>query len=216
MEHLYCISGFSADERMFSKLKVSNYQLHFIQWLTPFRNEALHDYAGRMSKQIMHERPVLLGLSFGGMMSIEIAKIIETKAVILISSVKNFHEMPYWMRLAGTFKLHRIFPLRSSWLTQPIQNYNLGVCSTEEKELVYAYRKNVDQRYVNWAINIILTWNNEWKPKDLFHVHGSKDGIFLASRVNANFMIEEGGHLMILNRANEVNSAINKFLLNLL
>ena len=215
MEHLYCISGFGADERMFAKLKVPNYQLHHIQWLVPLKKESLKNYAQRMADQIRHKSPVLLGLSFGGIMSIEIAKLLETKAVIIISSVKQTREMPSWMRLAGALKLHRIFPLRSSWLTRPIQNYNLGLSSTEEKALVYSYRKHVDQSYVNWAINTILTWNNVWKPKNLYHIHGTGDRIFPASRVKANTMILKGGHLMILNRAAEINSALNQYLQNM-
>ncbi len=77
----------------------------------PLKNESIEQYAKRMSEKIHHENPVLIGLSFGGMMCIEIAKIINTDKIIIISSVKSFHEMPWWMRLAGKLKLYKIFPL---------------------------------------------------------------------------------------------------------
>lgn len=215
MKHLYCISGFGADERVFSKFALQEYEIHFIKWLIPEKKESLKHYAKRMSGQIHHATPILIGLSFGGMMCIEIAKQIPTKAVILISSIKTFLEMPGWMKLAGSLGIHHIFPLRSFKLIEPIENYNLGLETKEEKEMVESYRKNVDQNYTNWAIHVILTWKNVWKPEKLFHIHGKKDRIFPIRKIKADVIIPSGGHMMIMNRAEEVNKALKKILASL-
>ena len=68
MKHIYCISGFGADERVFSKLDFKDNEVHFIPWINPVKNETIEDYAKRMSEGIKHQDPVLLGLSFGGIM----------------------------------------------------------------------------------------------------------------------------------------------------
>ena len=102
MKHIYCISGFGADERAFSKLNFGNNKVHFLPWLLPITKESIEEYAQRMGKQIQHENPVLIGLSFGGMMSIEIAKCIKTELVIIISSIKSFHEIPLWIKYMVT------------------------------------------------------------------------------------------------------------------
>ncbi len=212
MEHLYCISGFGADERVFANLDFSNYNVHFIPWLIPDRKESIAAYAQRMSQSIKHENPVLLGLSFGGMMCIEIAKIIKTKKVILISSVKSFREMPRWMWLTGKSHLHKMLPLRSFRLFEPIQNYNLGITNKTELDLVKEYRKNIGQQYTDWAANEIVNWKNDWQPKNLVHIHGTNDHMFPIKKIKADYIIQGGGHFMVMNKAAKINEVLKDIL----
>src|SRR5436190_16440913 len=105
------------------------------------RHESLQQYAERMRAEINEEEPVLMGLSFGGMVCTEIAKQIPVKKIILISSVKSSKELPGWMKTVAALKLNKIVPLRSTRLTQPIQNRMLGVQTEEEKNLVACFRR---------------------------------------------------------------------------
>ncbi|MEO6187406.1 MAG: alpha/beta hydrolase [Ginsengibacter sp.] len=212
MKDIYCISGFGADERVFSKLNFGENRVHFIPWLLPEKKETIAEYANRMQEKIVHENPVLLGLSFGGMICIEIAKFIKTKKIILISSIKTIHEIPLWMKLAGKTQLYKIFPLRSFRLLEPIQNYNLGIENPGELKLVREYRKNIAQEYTGWAINEILNWKNTWYPKNIFHIHGSKDHMFPIRNIKSSHVVPGGGHFMIMNRAQNVNDILNEIL----
>ncbi len=212
MNNIYCISGFGADERVFSKLNFGDDNVHFIPWLLPEKRERISDYAKRMAEMIHHENPVLLGLSFGGMMCIEVAKFIQTKKVVLISSIKSLHEVPLWMKLAGRTQLNKIFPLRSFRLFEPIQNYNLGIENKTELQLVKEFRKNIGQQYTNWAANEILNWKNDWYPDNLYHIHGSKDHMFPIRNIKTNYVIPGGGHFMVMNRAEKVNEVLGSIL----
>ena len=98
MKTIYCISGLGADERAFSKLHVDGYEIRCIPWLTPEPGENIDAYAARMRAGIIEEKPILCGLSFGGMMSIEISKQMPVDKLILISSIKSIKELPRWMR----------------------------------------------------------------------------------------------------------------------
>ena len=208
MQNIYCISGFGADERVFAKLDFGNHNVNFIPWLLPEKREKIGDYARRMSQKIHHDNPVLIGLSFGGMMCIEVAKFIRTQKVILISSIKSLHEVPLWMKLAGKTQLNKIFPLRSFRFFEPIQNYNLGIENDYELQLVREYRKNIGQQYTNWAANEILNWKNKWQPQNLFHIHGSKDHMFPIRNIKTKYVVKGGGHFMIMNRAEKVNEVL--------
>ena len=212
MKHIYCISGFGSDERVFSKLTFSGYETHFIQWIIPEKNDSISDYAKKLTQQIHHDNPILIGLSFGGMMSIEIAKLLSVEKIILVSSIKSFHEMPLWLRLSGKLKLNKIFPMRSFKLIEPLQDYNLGLEAIDEKELVHNYRKHINQQYCNWAINTILNWKNELVHKNLFHIHGNNDRIFPLKNIKANYIVNTGGHLMVMNRYKIVNEYIHTIL----
>ncbi|MEO6729853.1 MAG: alpha/beta hydrolase [Ferruginibacter sp.] len=208
MKTIYCISGLGADERAFSRLKLEGYEIKCLPWLMPLPQETIKEYAIRMSKPISVEKPILMGLSFGGMMSIEIAKLLPVEKVILISSIKSSKELPRWMKMAGKLRLNRIFPMRSTKLTEPIQNRFIGISTPDEIEMVRSYRRNAPQVYMDWAINEVLRWRNDWQPPNLFHVHGDADKIFPINNLTPGYVIKDGGHFMIMNKAPEVNAAL--------
>ena len=145
-------------------------------------------------------------------MCIEIARFMRTQKVILISSIKSLHEIPMWMKLAGRAQLNKIFPLRSFRLFEPIQNFNLGLETKTELELVREFRKNVGQQYTNWAANEILNWKNNWQPGNLFHIHGTRDHMFPIRNIKTKYVIPDGGHFMIMNRAEKVNKLLSEIL----
>ncbi|MGN6195004.1 MAG: alpha/beta fold hydrolase [Ginsengibacter sp.] len=211
MKHIYCISGFGADERVFAKLDFGNNDVHFIQWKIPEKNETLASYAKRMQQEIVFPNPILIGLSFGGMMAIEIAKLIPVEKVILISSIRDRYELPFFMKLTAALRLNRIIPLKPYKILEPIENYNLGVETDGEKQLLREYRKNIKQAYTDFAINEIVNWKNEWSPKNVIHIHGTNDHIFPIKYIhNPDYIINGGGHLLLMNNAEEVNQILKK------
>ncbi|MEO5647043.1 MAG: alpha/beta hydrolase [Chitinophagaceae bacterium] len=212
MKPLYCISGMGADERVFNNLQVRGFEIHFIKWIIPGKNEHISEYAKRLGSQIHHKNPVLIGLSFGGMMCIEMAKQFDIQKIIIISSIKSRAELPSWMRIAGKLKLNKVLPLRSTRLTEPIQNYTLGVETEEEKLIAREYRQGINRVYSNWAIDQIINWKNEDCPVPLYHIHGAHDRIFPAKKVKADCIIPTGGHFMIMNRIDQINTKISEIL----
>mgnify|MGYP001157886624 CR=1 FL=1 len=212
MKTIYCISGLGADERAFSKLEVKGHELKIIRWLMPETDEPLQQYAERMRATITEEEPVLMGLSFGGMLCTEIAKQIPVKKIIIISSIKSSSEIPFWMKTAARLRLNKIVPLKSTKLTQPIQNMMLGVETAEEKTLVASLRSEVDLPYTNWAVNQAINWKNDWQHPHLYHIHGDNDHMFPIKNIRPDFTIKNGGHFMIMNKAAEVSNCINSIL----
>lgn len=213
MKTIYCISGLGADERAFSKLNIEAYQLKVIQWLQPLPKETIEEYATRMRAEINEENPVLMGLSFGGMLCIEISKQIPVQKIIIISSVKSYQELPLWMKAVGHLKLNKIAPIRSNHkLSLSLQNHFLGITTKEEKEIVAVSRKKHNTKYVQWAVDKVVNWKNNWQHPAIFHIHGDKDRMFPVKRIKPTYTIKNGGHFMIMNRAAEVSVFINQSL----
>jgi hypothetical protein len=52
MQTIYLFSGLGADERVFSYLEFPGFETVFVKWITPFRNEAIEAYAGRIAQQV--------------------------------------------------------------------------------------------------------------------------------------------------------------------
>jgi pimeloyl-ACP methyl ester carboxylesterase len=209
---IYCISGLGADERIFTNLHIPGTELKFVQWIQPQRDESFQSYARRLHQQIDDENPVLLGVSFGGIMALELAKQFPVKQVFLISSVKSGKEMPWWMKTVGKLRLHRLIRPRPHPVFYPIENYYLGAKTKEEKQIAEQYRGRVDQQYLQWALHGILTWNNEVLLSNIIHIHGSRDHIFPAKKLEHVHIIENAGHFMVYNKGAEVSRLIEQLL----
>ncbi len=203
-----------ADEKAFDRIHLEGCELVYLPWLTPHPGETIQGYAARMCLPIKEEKPVLMGLSFGGMISIEIAKLIPTHKIILISSIHSKRQMPRWMRVAGKLKINRLIPLRPYQILESLQNKRMGVTTLAEKEMVNRYRKNTSQVYIDWAINEILNWNNEWWPAGLYHIHGDDDKIFPIQKLSPTHIVKGAGHMMIFNRAGAVNDCLEAIVAN--
>ena len=130
-----------ADERAFSNLKILNHTLVYLPWLQPLEKETIEDYAKRMCAGIKEQNPVLMGLSFGGMLCIEISKLIQVDKIIIISSVKSSKELPGWMKRSAKLGINKYFSMRSRKILEPIQNRFLGVSTPDEKAMIRNYRK---------------------------------------------------------------------------
>ncbi|MEI9944924.1 MAG: alpha/beta hydrolase [Chitinophagaceae bacterium] len=205
---IYCISGLGADQRIFTNLHLTGYKLRHIQWIRPEKRETMQAYALKMAGIIEEDNAVLIGVSFGGMMGIEIAKLKPLRKLILVSSIKSVAELPYWMKLSGKLKLNKIIPVRPLRAMEKIANDRLGASNEEEKRIARAYRQAADPVYVEWAVNHVVNWKNNWQPDHIIHIHGDKDKMFPIKKITNSHIIKDGTHFMIYNRAAEISEII--------
>ena len=211
---LYCIPGFGVDDKIFGNLKL-NADLVFINWLDPLPKETISEYAARMASKIEEDDPVILGISFGGMIALEIAKQRPVKQIILISSVKTRSELPQQLKITGKLRLNRLFPVKKVQQNDQfykVANRRLGARTPEEQAFANAYRKNASLNYVNWSFEQILNWKNTECPPKTIHIHGDKDQIFPMKPIKPTHVIENGTHMMVWNRAMEISEIINDVL----
>ena len=65
-----------------------------------------------MCKHISHKNPVLLGVSFGGVLVQEMAKHISVRNIVIVSSVKNKKELPFSMKMSKKTNIHKLLPVQ--------------------------------------------------------------------------------------------------------
>lgn len=210
MKEIYLLSGLGADKRVFDFVDFSGFKVNHIQWIDPLQGETIERYAQRLLTQIKTERPTLIGVSFGGMMAIEIAKLIDTGQVILISSAKTKFDIPVYFRLFGKLRLNSLMPSSHLKVVNRFTFWLFGTTSEKENELVRTIIKDTDPWFMKWAIDKIVNWRNTTVIKNLTHIHGTADKI-LPHRP-CDFTITDGGHLMIINRSEELSGLIRKVL----
>jgi len=211
---VYLLPGLGATGEAFSKLKFPNCKRVTIKWLKPKEKEDLPAYAKRLSKQIKDpENSILCGLSFGGIVAIELAKILEVDKTILISSVKTRKEFPNTIKMAKLLPVHKLIAADfvskfSFWYWVPF-----GKTTKEEKKLIKSMVDVIDGPFTDWCANQAVQWKNKEVPPNVYHIHGTADRIFPFFHIKNYYKIKGGTHFMIVNRADEINEYIEDILL---
>jgi pimeloyl-ACP methyl ester carboxylesterase len=210
LKELYLLSGLGADKRVFDFLDLRDYKLNFIDWKKPDGNESLDQYASRLKAQITANRPVLIGVSFGGIVALEIGKLIKAEKIILISSAKGNKDIPGVFRFAGAMRLDTIVPSRLLKTANPLLYWFFGVRRGEHKAILKEIIQDTDTEFLKWAVRKIVTWTNELQFHNVVSIHGTKDR--LLPHRNPEYSIKGGGHLMIMERSAEITRTIRKIL----
>lgn len=207
----YFISGLGADSKAFQKLKIANeIFVQHIDWIEPIKNESLANYCLRLSKCIdRSEDFILIGLSFGGIVAIEIAKLLLPKKVIIISSISTHHEIPFIYRFIGYSGLHRLAPSFLFKKPNVFVFWFFGAKTAGEKRLFKHFLHTSSPFFLKWAIDKILCWKNEQRPLNIFHIHGTEDRIFPVNLTKADVKVEGGRHFMVYSKAETISEILN-------
>lgn len=208
--NVYFISGLAADERVFKYILVpEGYKAVHISWIKPIPSESLAEYALRLSENIDHHQPfILVGLSLGGMIASEIAKIYTPEKIILISSVPEPAHMPAFYRIAGKIRLHKIVPVSAFKSASLLKQFFTPESEADKIYLRQAIREG-DPDFIRWAIHAIVTWKGN-SSVDCTHIHGSDDHLLPVRYTRPTHLIKGGGHMMVLNRADEINKILQE------
>jgi pimeloyl-ACP methyl ester carboxylesterase len=206
--HYYILSGLGADERVFSKIQFPENHTH-LAWIENEPNETLQAYAARMAQKIVHPNPVLIGLSFGGIVAQEIAAILPIKELILISTIKSKSEKPWYMTLAGAVHFPDLLPKTFLENANQLTAYAFSIVNPDEQEVLQSCFENSSPQHLRWAMNQIANWQGVKSNTPIFHIHSDKDRVFRSNRDKADAQIH-GGHFAVFTNADELNAVLQK------
>lgn len=200
--HVYFMPGMAANSSIFENIKLSedHFKMHFLEWIIPEKEESLKNYALRMNKYVKHKNIVLIGVSFGGVIVQEMAKSLELKRLIIISSVKCREELPRRMRYAASTGLFKLIPTSLLDYVDHFEKIAVGDFIKKRAKLYRQYLSVRNQRYLDWSIKNMVLWNCTKARKDIIHIHGDKDEIFPIKYISDCIRVKNGTHIMILNR----------------
>lgn len=206
---VYFISGMAADRRVFKHILLpEGFEAVYLDWITPLGNELLSDYALRLASGIDIDEPfALVGLSMGGMIASEIARQYDPVATILISSVPVSSQLPTHFKWARALQLHKFVPIRVVQSASILKR--LFTAETpEDKDMLREMIIDSDMDFIRWAMNAVLKWKNEKQPSSYIHIHGTRDEVLPIRFTNPTHIIPRAGHLMVMNRAEEINDIL--------
>ncbi|MDW3211759.1 MAG: alpha/beta hydrolase [Reichenbachiella sp.] len=209
---VYCLTGLGADSSVFELLQI-NYPKVCIEWIPSYKWENMASYAWRLCAQIDTSKPfVLLGVSFGGMLAVEMNKYIQPKQTILVTSLARRSELSLWIRLIAKTKLNRILPSflfgsNPKWLI-----LFFGIKSERGKKLVTKIAKKSDRVLTQLSIDKVLTWDNEWLPENLVRIVAANDRLLPNPQKIEAYKIKNAGHFAIVENSEEISAQVDKIL----
>jgi pimeloyl-ACP methyl ester carboxylesterase len=208
--------GLAASPVIFENIKLpEEFEVHFLEWFIPEDKESLSEYALRMTKNIKHENPVLVGVSFGGILVQEIAELISTRKTIIISSVKTNLEMPKRMKIAKKTLAYKLIPTSLLANVETLVKYAFGENIISSRLKLYEKYLSVrDKKYLDWAIENVVLWSRTNPSNKVVHIHGDADEVFPIQNIKNAIQIKGGTHIMIINKYKWINENLPKIILN--
>lgn len=217
IQRVYLLPGQGSDHRIYSNIVfpdgVDTVQLHFLQ---PALNESMEAYATRMAAQIDTTLPfAIIGVSLGGMVTMEMSDIVHPDTIILLSSATSSEEIPGLYHYFEGHPIYQYIPppviKYATFILQPVyepdRSAERAICNS------MIYRKDAD--FMRDAVHMIVTWDrmeSENVHTPVLQIHGTADHTLPVDAVDAHIYIENGSHMMTLTRGAELTPIIAKAL----
>lgn len=206
---IYLLPGQGSDKRIFNKINFDGFDTIHLACLIPEKNETMQHYASRMMAQVDTTGSYsFIGVSLGGMISVEMAQLCRPEHVIIISSAKNKYELPRKYRFMQQIPVNKLFSgrlLRALGLVvQPVVEPD----SMRERATFKSMMKNKNPLFLERGINMIIHWERTETDPRIIHIHGTRDHTIPFRRVDEVIKIKKGSHMMTLTRAEEVSHVI--------
>ncbi|SHI97231.1 alpha/beta fold hydrolase [Pseudozobellia thermophila] len=213
--HVYFMPGMAANPSIFKHINLPEaiFETHLLDWFLPEKNMGIEAYAQKMIERIEHPDPVLLGVSFGGMLVQEMANQMPVRKVVVVSSVKSEAELPKRMIFAKYTKVHKLLPTGLVNNMELLAKYAFGETVPKRLALYEEYLSIRDKHYLDWSIDQIVNWRSSGCRADLVHIQGEKDTVFPIRYIKDCIRVKNGTHAMIIHRAKWFNENLPTIIL---
>ena len=202
---VYLLPGMAGGDRIFDRLGPLLPNARAINWIDPRSDESLAKYAVRIAAEVTEADCFIAGVSFGGVVALEVSRIVQPRGCFLISS--NPNQLPPWLRiwrifagsdcqrtLNGIGRVASIIPRKSRTRSTGRITKLAGAAGGWQR----------------WATSAVLGWRPDCRVADvsIIQIHGDADATFPIRYVTPDIIIPTGGHVLPLTHPNAVADAM--------
>jgi pimeloyl-ACP methyl ester carboxylesterase len=204
------LSGMAADERLFAPQLAAFPNLRVPAWIEPRPREPLRSYAARLARLVDPGCPCLVGgASFGGIVALEMAPLLQAKACVLIGSVRSSDELPWrWRALRPMAELGPtalgtaaglIARAAPPWLSRGTVRRLSRLAQPEAA-------------FVRWAMCAVVRWRPSPAARrvEVFQIHGEADRTLPVHRTRPDVVVPAGGHVLPLTSSRAVTQFLRQ------
>lgn len=201
---LILLPGMGGDSRLFRPQRAVVPDLIVPTWIEPRPKESLVDYAGRFAKVIDPGRPCFIGgVSFGGVVALEVATHLMTRECFLFGSIRSPLELPQRLKMFRSISDLVMIP---KWLSPCVLACGRQFLNPTVRGALHQVR-DADGRFLRWAAQAILRWTPSEGVQNvrISQIHGSRDRVFPSRLTRADQIVAGAGHLVSLTHPDIVN-----------
>lgn len=211
---LILLPGLGTDARLYALQKTAFPELIVPEWLPPKWNESLPQYAARMARAVDPGVPCYIGgVSFGGMVALEMTRHLNARACFLISTLRSARELPLWARVLGpgAWLLPPFTDRLLSWTGTALLN-TMGRWMSSRAKTACTHLSKTRSVILPWACRNVVRWKpapTPW-PCPIFHLHGDRDVILPHRGTTPTQLVPKAGHLLPLTHPFVVNEFLRR------
>lgn len=209
----YLIPGMGADRRIFAHFKLNNGVIHYLEWIDHGNAKNLADYAKAIAEQIKTENNILIGSSMGGMMAVELSRIIKPQLTVLVSAPIGIQQFPRILRIVKKIKIHKAVSPNTIPRLYKLADTFMGFKNEQQRVMFYEMMDKLGPRFIHFSVGAVLEWQNTIEPEGKYiQIVGTKDVLFDYKKMKQPYLLKDGGHFSAFDRGEEVSSIINDYI----
>jgi len=214
-ERFILIPGMGADERLFETQRTYGFDFEVPRMPIPEPNDDMIRYAARVRDLLALDGPCVIGgVSFGGMLACELAALCQTRCVLLIASCPRPTAIPRYYRVAEL--VSRFIPdvlIRRRCIAGSRLLAKLESLNHQQYRLIRDMSIDVPVLFLRRVGRMILRWDGCPSPScPRYHIHGQLDRVIPLKGNQPDEIVPDGGHLINLTHAEQVNRFIERYL----
>jgi pimeloyl-ACP methyl ester carboxylesterase len=210
---LILFPGLGVNEKLFEPQQPILAKIIVPPWPTPRVDESLESYVHRIVASLppLPKDYWIGGVSFGGIIALEAAKLLNPRGVFVIASSVHWHELSFTSRI-----LARIAPYLPPFLVAamlkiaPMLMRIAGRPDRRERELLLDLLRHSDIPLTRWGPTHIsgYEFSNDLKCP-IYRIHGADDRIIpFPRKSNVDLAVAGAGHVVNVTHASVVNQFI--------
>jgi len=209
MSKIFLIAGLGADTRLYNNIDLGDNDVMPVDWIEPNENDTLSTYAQKLIHQyFIDNNSIVIGVSLGGLLAVEISKLLRLNKVILISAIKTIDEAPWYFKFFNAVPVQRLISGKMlgklGYLIKPL----FGHMDEHDAWLFHDMVRKSSPKFLKWAIDAALKFDNTIVSPNVYHLIGDKDLIFNYKRIKNPIIIKGGTHIMVFDKAKQINKIL--------
>ncbi|MFK7747495.1 MAG: alpha/beta fold hydrolase [Kordia sp.] len=212
------IPGLGYDDRIFHNLDLSDFEIEYLNWIEPLKNEHIHDYSQRLFATVKSaaQKTILIGHSLGGVVSQEIASANQIEKIVLVSSIASRKELPFTFKIVKPLRLDRFFTKWFCIKSVPFWGKRHGF-TPETIKLFKSMIGKQTNSYLQWAFRALSTWKTPKVPETtkIVRIHGTNDKTLPYKLISKpDLIIKNGSHICVIDEASTISDFIKTHIKN--
>lgn len=214
---LLLFPGLGVNERLFLPQQSLPFNIIVPPWIDPMEFESVPHYAWRLTRELRLDPENLWigGMSFGGMVALEAAKLLKPRGVILLAATRRGSAHSPMLRLLSWIVPEMSLEMiRLGLMSAPLIVRVVGRPNRSQRKLLLQLVDDGHLALTRWGSRAIMNYTFTGKLAcPVLQINGEIDRLVPINNIKPDVVVKGAGHVVNVTHARIVNDLIRKMIL---